>query len=64
VSIDYPIGHRKRRAEGIPVLMAKFQAAIRSYLPAAQADRLMALAGAPAELEAMPIPEFLNLYRV
>jgi hypothetical protein len=24
----------------------------------------MAMAGAPAELEAIPIPEFLNLYRV
>ena len=44
--------------------MAKFQAAIRAHLPAAQADRLMALAGAPAELEAMPIPDFLNLFRV
>src|SRR3546814_8997382 len=29
VSIDYPIGHRRRRAEGIPVLMAKCQAALR-----------------------------------
>jgi 2-methylcitrate dehydratase len=64
VSIDYPIGHRKRRAEGIPVLMAKFQAAIRAHLPAAQADRLMALAGKPDALEAMPISDFLNLYRV
>src|SRR5690348_18032301 len=64
VSIDYPIGHRKRRAEGIPVLMAKFQAANRAHLPAAQADRLMALAAKPAELEAMSISDFLNLYRV
>ena len=64
VSIDYPIGHRKRRAEGIPVLMAKFQAAIRAHLPAASADRLMALAGKPAELEAMSISDFMNLYRV
>ena len=64
VSIDYPIGHRKRREEGIPVLMAKFQAAIRAHLPAAQADRLMAVAAKPAELEAMPISDFLNLYRV
>ena len=47
VSIDYPIGHRKRRAEGIPVLMAKFEAAIAGHLPAAQADRIMALAGEP-----------------
>ena len=64
VSIDFPIGHRKRRGEGIPVLMSKFEAAIRGHLPATQANRLMALAGAPAELEAMSISDFINLYRV
>jgi 2-methylcitrate dehydratase len=64
VSIDFPIGHRNRRAEGIPVLMAKFQSAIRAHLPAAQANRLMALAQKPEELEAMAISDFLNLYRV
>ena len=63
VSIDYPIGHRKRRAEGIPVLMAKFQAAIRAHLPRAQADRLMELAGRPAELEALSVADFLNLFK-
>lgn len=62
VSIDYPIGHRKRRAEGIPVLMAKFEAAIRAKLPAAQAERLLALAAKPEELEALPITEFLGLF--
>ena len=64
VSIDYPIGHRKRRAEGIPVLMAKCEAALRDQLPAAQADRIMALAAAPATLDEMPIHQFMNLYRV
>lgn len=64
VSIDYPIGHRKRRAEGIPVLMAKFEAAIRAKLPAAQAERLLALAAKPEELEALPITEFLALFTV
>ena len=63
VSIDYPIGHRKRRAEGIPVLMAKFQAAARAHLPRGQADRLMDLAGRPGELEAMSVADFLNLFR-
>jgi len=62
VSIDFPIGHRKRRAEGIPVLMAKFEAAIRAKLPAAQAERLLALANNPAELEALPVTEFMSLF--
>ncbi|EQD63368.1 2-methylcitrate dehydratase, partial [mine drainage metagenome] len=33
VAIDYPIGHRKRRAEGIPVLLQKFEGALRGHLP-------------------------------
>lgn len=63
VSIDYPIGHRKRRAEGIPVLMAKFEAALRAELPAAQVDRLVALAADPAALDALPVAEFIQLYQ-
>jgi len=64
VSIDYPIGHRKRRAEGIPVLMAKCEAALRAHLPAVQADRIMALTQTPEALESLPVQEFMNLYRV
>ena len=64
VSIDYPIGHRKRRAEGIPVLMAKCEAALRGHLPAGQVERPMALAAAPDKLDALPIDQFMNLYRV
>jgi len=61
VAIDYPIGHRKRRAEGIPVLMAKAQAAFEGHLPAAQAARLMGAARQPARFDAMPIGEFMSL---
>jgi 2-methylcitrate dehydratase len=63
VSIDYPIGHRKRRAEGIPVLMAKCEAALRAHLPAEQADRIMALTQTPEALESLPVQDFMNLYR-
>jgi len=64
VSIDFPIGHRKRRGEGIPVLMAKCEAALRAHLPAGQVDRIMALAADPARLDALPVDQFMNLYRV
>jgi len=64
VSIDYPIGHRKRRAAGIPVLMAKCEAALRAHLSPGQVDRIMALAADPKRLEATPVDEFMNLYRV
>ena len=61
VSIDYPIGHRKRRAEGIPVLMAKAQSAFEGHLFPEQATRLMEVAKDPAQLDAMPIDEFMSL---
>ncbi|KAF1714989.1 bifunctional 2-methylcitrate dehydratase/aconitate hydratase [Pseudoxanthomonas wuyuanensis] len=63
ISVDYPIGHRRRRAEGIPLLMAKYQAALRAHLPPAQVDRLLALAAEPARLDAVPVQTFMDLYR-
>ena len=63
VSVDFPIGHRNRRAEGIPVLMAKCEAALRAHLPAAQADRIMSLAADPGTLDGLSVDAFMNLYR-
>ena len=63
VSVDYPIGHRRRREEGIPVLLAKFEKAVRAKLPATNANRLMELAASPVELDEMPVTRFLSLFR-
>jgi 2-methylcitrate dehydratase len=60
VSIDYPIGHRKRRVEGIPVLLAKFEAALGEHLPAAQVERILRLSRDPGALDTTPIQAFLN----
>ncbi len=60
VSIDYPIGHRKRRAEGIPVLLEKFEAALRGHLTASQVDRILAMTANPNGLDSTPIQTFLN----
>lgn len=62
VSIDYPIGHRKRRAEGIPVLLKKFEAALAGHLPAERVGRIVAASRDPARLDAMPIHEFVNMF--
>lgn len=63
ISMDFPIGHRRRRAEGVPLLMAKCEAALRAHLPAAQADRIMALAADPSRFDALPVDTFMNMYR-
>jgi 2-methylcitrate dehydratase len=62
VSIDYPIGHRRRRAEGIPVLLRKFEAAIAGHLPASRVEQILAVTRDPAALDALPINRLLDLF--
>jgi 2-methylcitrate dehydratase len=62
VSIDFPIGHRKRRGEGIPVLLKKFEAAMRSQLPSHRVKTILNATADPVKLDAMPIHEFLGFF--
>ncbi|HBK56186.1 MAG TPA: 2-methylcitrate dehydratase [Xanthomonadales bacterium] len=62
VSIDYPIGHRRRRSEGIPVLLEKFDAALTGHLPAARVRQILALTSNPDQFEATPIHRVLDLF--
>ncbi|HET8554344.1 MAG TPA: bifunctional 2-methylcitrate dehydratase/aconitate hydratase [Rhodanobacteraceae bacterium] len=62
VSIDYPIGHRKRRDEGIPVLLAKFEKALRGHLPAHRVEAILAACADTQKLDAMPISDFMGIF--
>ncbi len=64
VSIDYPIGHRKRRAEGVPVLLNKFAAALAVQLPARRVQQILALAADRQALDALPVHRLLDLFSV
>ena len=48
VQVDYPIGHRRRRAEGMPVLVKKFEASVDAHFAPKQAERIKALFAKPA----------------
>src|SRR5258708_4071473 len=48
VAVEYPIGHRRRRSEGVPVLLAKFERALRSHIPAPAAESIPVLCRAAA----------------
>ncbi len=61
VAIEYPLGHRRRRAEGIPRLIDKFQANARTRLDEAQSAALYALLSDPRRLEATPVAEFMGM---
>ncbi|HET7930644.1 MAG TPA: bifunctional 2-methylcitrate dehydratase/aconitate hydratase [Rhodanobacteraceae bacterium] len=62
VSIDYPIGHRRRRDEGIPVLVTKFKRALAGYLNPAQVDEITRICDDEAVMGAMPVPDFMRLF--
>ena len=60
VHVDVPIGHRKRRAEGIPLLVKKFEASVAAHFSPLQADRIKALFADRSRLETMPVHEFVS----
>jgi 2-methylcitrate dehydratase PrpD len=62
VAIDYPIGHRRRRAEGIPVLIEKARAAFTAHFGEEKSSQLMAKFAERARLEATSVHEFCSLF--
>ena len=62
VEVEYPIGHRRRRAEGIPLLEEKFANNLATRFPAKQVGTIMELCLDRERLEAMPVNEFMGLF--
>ncbi len=61
VSIDFPIGHRRRRTEGMPVLIRKFETSISPKLKSGQWKVLNALCADPEKLAATTVDDFMAL---
>jgi 2-methylcitrate dehydratase len=62
VTVEYPIGHRRRRAEGLPLLWAKIDQNLRSRLAPASADHILAACAEQERLEQMRVHEFVSLF--
>jgi 2-methylcitrate dehydratase len=62
VEVEYPIGHRRRRAEGIPVLERKFLDALRTRFPKGQAQRIYDLCLDGERLQLTAVNEFTDLF--
>lgn len=60
VSVDYPIGHRRRREEGIPVLKEKFERNIATRLAPKQCKAILEVCAEQGRLEQMPVNEFMD----
>jgi len=61
IEVEYPIGHRRRRAEGIPVLQQKFLDNLRTRFPEHRCQQIMALCLDKQKLEATPVNEFMEM---
>ena len=59
VALDVPIGHRKRRAEGIPLLVAKFKQSVHEFFSAKQAKDIEDMFHDPKALADMPVHHFV-----
>jgi len=59
---EYPIGHKRRRAEGIPLLEAKFRTNLSRRFPTKQQDLILQASLDQSRLEAMPVHEYVDLY--
>lgn len=64
VVVEYPIGHRLRRGNGIPLLLEKFETNLARRFDKAQRQRILDASYDQAMLEAMPVDDYVSLYVV
>ncbi|AQW32419.1 bifunctional 2-methylcitrate dehydratase/aconitate hydratase (plasmid) [Ralstonia syzygii subsp. celebesensis] len=62
VVVEYPIGHQRRRKEGMPLLVEKFRTNLARRFPAKQQDAILRASLDQKALEAMPVNEYVDLY--
>ena len=59
IAIDYPLGHPRRRAAGMPLLKQKFDSSVAQHFAPKQAEALKQLFADRAKLEAMSVSDFV-----
>jgi 2-methylcitrate dehydratase len=64
VAVEYPIGHRRRRAEGIPLLVRKFEMNLNSRLAPPWSKRILDLCLDLPTLQATPVDQFMSMFAV
>jgi 2-methylcitrate dehydratase len=62
VAVEYPIGHRRRRHEGIPLLEAKFRGNLGRRFPKERREAILELCRDQKRLEGTPVNEFVDMF--
>jgi 2-methylcitrate dehydratase len=61
-TVEYPLGHRRRRSEGIPLLEQKFRINLARRFGPAQQQAILKVSLNQQELETMPVQEYVDRY--
>jgi 2-methylcitrate dehydratase len=62
--VEYPLGHKRRRTEGIPLLIEKFRTNLGRRLAPAQQRKILDISLDQARLERMGVSDYVDLYVV
>ncbi len=60
--VEYPIGHKRRRADGIPLLVAKFRTNLARRFQPDQQNAILDASLDQARLEALSVNDYVDLY--
>lgn len=61
VTVEYPIGHKRRRAEGIPILLNKFEHNLKTHYPTKKVEELIAMFD-DKNFDNLPVNEFMDRF--
>ncbi|ROT98374.1 2-methylcitrate dehydratase [Marinobacter sp. R17] len=64
IAVEYPIGHRRRRKEGIPLLEEKFRANLETRFPKGRCDAIVDRCIDQKVLEGTSVPDFMALFMI
>ncbi len=62
IVVEYPIGHARRRSEGIPLLIEKYKTNLARVFPKAAQERILDVSLNPVKFEAIAVNEFMDLF--
>jgi 2-methylcitrate dehydratase len=62
IAVEYPVGHRRRRAEGIPLLVKKFEANLASRLSPPWCEKILNLCLDLKALHSTRVDEFMDMF--
>ena len=64
VTIEYPIGHKRRREEGVPVLLSKFKKNLSTQYSADRVEKIVTAMNDTNTLSAMKVSDFMALWLI